>query len=228
MASAKGPPCALNGRWAGWLTGAAAALGIALMLILAASAWFVAAERPADIPFVVAVVGGWGAGLAWPAFALLTAATLAVLSTITVRRELGWRRGTALAIGTVAWAAAWSTGIRPPASRTGARLGFDARDGGELSPMADVRLPRSGWNGVQPARWPGTYTDFHHTRSYLLRVRGRLTGPGHYGWPPVMQYRLRVDSILEVIPRPAGPEAFQTLCIAAEMRGETAILRPRP
>ncbi|HYW12179.1 MAG TPA: hypothetical protein VE871_09480, partial [Longimicrobium sp.] len=58
-----------------------------------------------------------------------------------------------------------------------------------------------GWHGSHPDDWPNTVSDSHGGQYFTLRVRGTLTGPGNYGFPPAFQYRLRVDSILHVAPR---------------------------
>jgi hypothetical protein len=148
------------------------------------------------------------------------------------------RRGTALLLGAAALHAAWLFGIRPPGSRTGVFEGqyvyghlgirpdlfIPCQDAsrplaagadllrGAMEPgmrvMAAVHLPESGWHGSHPRDWPSTDSDIHGTQYWLVRVRGRLVGPGQYGWPPALQYRLKVDSVLSV----ASKRMFQDEC----------------
>lgn len=140
------------------------------------------------------------------------------------------RRGSALLLGAIALHAAWLFGIRPPATRTGVfhgefvygHYGFrpdyfipcqnparplprgpDLMRGvmeEEHPVMAAVYVPNTGWRGSHPRRWPSTYSDVHGTRQWLVRVRGTVSGPAQYGTPALMQYRLRVDSVLSVAP----------------------------
>lgn len=141
------------------------------------------------------------------------------------------RRGSALLLGAIALHAAWLFGIRPPAERTGVfegkfvygHYGFrpdylalceDAARPlprgadlvrGAVEPdfpvIAAVYVPKAGWHGNRPPAWPPTYSDVHGTRYWLVRLRGTLVGPGQYGTPALMPYRLKVDSVLSVTPR---------------------------
>jgi hypothetical protein len=69
-----------------------------------------------------------------------------------------------------------------------------------IQPSHGGRVPDAGWHGSHPDRWPSTTPDVHGTQSWLARVRGRLVGPGQYGTPALMQYRLEVDGVLRVAP----------------------------
>lgn len=219
-------------RVAAILTGAIAGMSILLVLVLAGGA---AIEGEDQIPEFVYGLGGtfgtWGAGLAWPLFALVAGAMLGLLALGAVRGKLqSPRRGAALLLGAVALNLAWLTGVRPPASRTGEFLGtyvhgwlsvrhdvlipcqdpahpwprgtelpLGPRDT-EVPLMAAIHLPEEGWHGSHPRNWPRSWSDIHGTQYWLVRVRGTLVGPGQYGWPPLMHYRLRVDSVLSVRP----------------------------
>jgi hypothetical protein len=90
-----------------------------------------------------------------------------------------------------------------PLSR-GAELGapFDQ----DVPILAAVRVPKHGWYGSHPSQWPATYSDSHGAQSFCILVRGRLTGPGQYGWPPVLQYRLSIDSVIGTAPRLSGED----------------------
>jgi hypothetical protein len=223
-------------RWlnlvAALLTAAITAMGILLILVLAGGAVI---DREKQIPERIAEVGKifgfFGAGLAWPLFALVAAAMLGLLALGAVRGELqSPRRGAALMLGAVALHAAWLLGLRPPAARTGEFLGTYVHGSLSLKPdllipcqdpahplprgmelplgprdpeipvMAAIRLPDEGWHGSHPRNWPDSWSDVHGTQYWLVRVRGTLIGPGQYGWPPAMHYRLRVDSVLSVRP----------------------------
>jgi hypothetical protein len=222
------------------LTAATTAMSILLVLVLAGGG---AIEREKQLPELVftvgAVFGFWGAGLAWPLFALTGAAMLALLGLGALRGELqSPRRGAALLLGAIALHAAWLIGVRPPAVRTGVFTGtyvhgwvsmqpdallpcqdpahpwprgtelpIGPRDR-ELPLMAAVRLPEEGWHGSHPGNWPPSRSDSHGTQYWLVRVRGTLIGPGQYGWPPAMHYKLRVDSVLDVRPQ----RMFQDEC----------------
>lgn len=218
-------------RMAAGLTGAVAGMSIFLILILAGSVglgWF--DVNHGAFPWAM-LFGGVAAGLAWPLFALIAAAMLALLAIAILRREMrtGWR-ASALLLGAAALHAAWEFGIRPPGERNGVfqgmfvygHLGFrpdflgicedpasplprgaDLVRGAmeeEMPVMAAIHLPDEGWRGSHPREWPETRSDVHGTQYWLVRVRGRLTGPGQYGRPALMQYRLDVDSVLSVAP----------------------------
>jgi hypothetical protein len=66
--------------------------------------------------------------------------------------------------------------------------------------LAAVDVPRDGWHGSHPRNWPPTQSDGHGVQSWRVRVRGTLTGPGQYGRPALMHYRLEIDSVLAVAP----------------------------
>ena len=176
------------------------------------------------------VFGGYAAGLAWPLSALIAAAMLALLVIAGVGAKLRTpRRGSALLLGATALHAAWLFGIRPPASRPVVFLGkyvhgdwnqatdyfFPCEDPGRRLPRGadltrpliesdglriSVPLPDSGWAGSHPRHWPSSVSNSHGTQYWLVRLRGTITGPGHYGRPPIMHYRMRVDSVLSVAP----------------------------
>lgn len=168
----------------------------------------------------------YGAGLAFPlsgliAFGLIGSLTLAAGGWGRGGLVfLGW--GIAVAVLVLAWAA----GVRVPHSRSGEWVGLFERDplccqfsifipeprqGGSLrkgSDFGDTRDATGGvpfvaitsrrWAGPPLNAWPPTVSDSHGARSYCVRVAGKLTGPGQYGWPPVAEYRLRVDSVITV------------------------------
>ncbi len=90
--------------------------------------------------------------------------------------------------------------------RRGAALGQPQEWRTEVPIIAAVSRPRRGWRGGAPESWPATYSDSHGAQSFCVRVRGRLTGPGQYGWPPVLQYRLRVDSVVRTAARLPGED----------------------
>jgi hypothetical protein len=219
-------------RLAAVLTIIIVALSVVLLLVLAGSA----ALGPRGQGWVdrfAYYFGGWGAGLAWPVFALLTAALAGAGLVAALRPDLrSGRRAFALALGGAACIAALVAGVRPPTSRTGVFTGefvygtvmhpdllvlcVDSarpppRDGTlgfnrkrDLPPLALVRVPRHGWHGSHPKDWPHTVSDSHGGLYFHLRARGTLTGPGNYGRPPAFQYRLHIDSILHVTPRRPG------------------------
>ncbi|WP_420125162.1 hypothetical protein [Longimicrobium sp.] len=148
------------------------------------------------------------------------------------------RRGSAVLLGATALHAAWLFGIRPPTERTevftgtfvyghygfrpdylalcedpahplarGADLLEGAVEPG-MPVLAAVSIPEQGWRGSHPRAWPSTRSDSHGTRYWQLRVRGTLRGPAQYGRPALMQYRLKVDSVLSVAPS----RVFQDEC----------------
>ncbi|MBW3570837.1 MAG: hypothetical protein KY467_07010 [Gemmatimonadetes bacterium] len=148
------------------------------------------------------------------------------------------RRGSALLMGAIALHAAWLFGVGPPASRTGVFVGkfvyghygfrpdyfIPCEDPGRPLPRgsnlvqgalpgdfpltAAVNVTEKGWRGSHPRDWPPTQSDSHGTQYWLVRVRGTLQGPGQYGRPALMQYLLKVDTVLSVAPiRP-----FQDAC----------------
>ena len=90
----------------------------------------------------------------------------------------------------------------------GADLVKGAMEPGAPLLAAAVYLPEDVWHGSHPRNWPPTQSDSHGTRYWLVRVRGTLKGPGQYGRPALMQYRLDVDSVLSVAPR----RMFQDEC----------------
>ncbi|HEY0016385.1 MAG TPA: hypothetical protein VGC13_08705 [Longimicrobium sp.] len=216
-------------RLAAGLAGAITGMSILLVLILAGSvglAWFDADHGA--FPWAL-LLGGFGAGLAWPLFALITAAMLVLLVAAGVRAALRTtRRGSALLLGATALHAAWLFGIRPPAERTGVftgkfvygHMGFrpdylhlcddptrplprgsDLVKGAlpvDFPLLAAIYLPEDGWHGSHPRDWPSTESDSHGTRHWLVRMRGTLKGPGQYGRPGLMPYRLDVDSVVSV------------------------------
>lgn len=170
------------------------------------------------------------AGMAWPLVVLLGCALAAALLLATrprFRTRWLWP-GCVLAGG--ALLTAWSMGVRMPVTRTGvfagryvhhpvccrdldlflpddslprgAQIGLVAHQRQGTPVMAAVRVPESGWHGNHPDQWKIDYSDSHGATYFCLRVRGRLTGPGQYGWPPAFQYRLRVDSVVSVRPEP--------------------------
>jgi hypothetical protein len=218
-------------RVATGLTLAIAVLSLVLILVLAGSA-ALALDEPGPERYMGFgyIFGGYGAGLAWPAFALLSVALAGAGLVAALRPDLrSGRRAAAVALGAAAWIAAAAEGVRPPTSRTGVFTGelvygtnmhpdlfVPCRDparplprGAELGVgraqqmplMALVRIPEKGWHGSHPRDWPSTGSDSHGGLYFTLRVRGTLTGPGNYGIPPAYQYRLRVDSILHAAPR---------------------------
>lgn len=211
------------------------ALSLLLMLVLAGTAALVLGRQgPKWVEGFGYTFGGFGAGLAWPVFALLSVALAGAGLVAALRPDLrSGRRAFAVAMGTAAWIAAVVEGVRPPASRTGVftgelvygtvmhpdafipcedparplprgvELGFGRVQ--ELPLWALVRVPGEGWHGSHPHDWPHKVSDPHGGLSFRVRLRGTLTGPGSYGFPAGFQYRLRIDSILHVVPRhPAG------------------------
>lgn len=82
----------------------------------------------------------------------------------------------------------------------GADLVKGAMEPGAPLLAAAVYLSDQGWNGSHPRNWPATRSDSHGTQTWLVRVRGTLKGPGQYGRPALMQYRLEIDSVLSVAP----------------------------
>jgi hypothetical protein len=172
-----------------------------------------------------------GAGLVVPVAVLLivlVAAASLLLLTQPSLRSVSLMLGCALAVATVF--GLWHKGVRLPQVRTGEFAGryilnplccksdifIPSQDpnhplsrGAELGApfeqnvpiLAAVRVPRHGWYGSHPSQWPATYSDSHGAQSFCIRVRGRLTGPGQYGWPPVLQYRLSIDSVIATAPR---------------------------
>jgi hypothetical protein len=217
-------------RLAAGLTGSITAMSMLLILILAGSVALALPPSHDLFPWAL-LLGGVGARLVWPLFALIVAAMAALLVAAGVCAELRTpRRGSALLLGVVALHAAWLFGIRPPGVRTGVfegrfvygHMGFrpdylsfceDPANplprGADLvshvlesepPPMAAIHVPDAGWHGSHPDRWPFTTSDSHGTQSWLVRVRGKLIGPGQYGVPALMQYRLKVDSVLSVAP----------------------------
>ncbi len=226
-------------RLAAGLAGAITAMSILLILILAGSIGLARFDVHHAAFFLSMVFGAYAAGLAWPLFALVAAAMLALLALAIARREVRTpRRGAAVRLGAIALHAAWLIGIRPPGERTGVfeggfvygHYGFrpdyfiPCQDPARpLPPGADlvkgarpadfplvaaVYLPEDGWHGSHPRNWPSTQSDSHGTQYWLVRVRGTLRGPGQYGRPALMQYRLDVDSVLSVAPR----RLFQDEC----------------
>lgn len=207
------------------------ALSLLLMLVLAGSAALVLREgSPQWVEGFGTIFGGLGAGLAWPVFALLTAALAGAGLVAALRPDLrSGRRAFAVALGAAAWIAAVVEGVRPPVARTGVfagelvygtlihpdafvpcvdparplprgvELGFGRVQ--DIPLWALVHVPDEGWHGSHPRDWPSTTSNSHGGRYFTLRVRGTLTGPGNYGFPPAFQYRLRIDSILYVAPR---------------------------
>lgn len=219
-------------RVAALLTAAITVMSVLLILVLAGAAVLDRVEQPRGFGAGFGqIFGFFGAGLAWPLFALVGAAMLGLLALGAARPGLqSSRRGAALILGAAALHGAWSMGVRPPASRTGEFLGTYVHGSVSLEPdflvpcqdpahplprgaelpigprdreipvMAAIRLPEQGWHGSHPRDWPDSWSDVHGTQYWLVRVRGTLVGPGQYGWPPVMHYRLRVDSVLSVRP----------------------------
>lgn len=90
----------------------------------------------------------------------------------------------------------------------GADLVKGALEPGARMLMAAIHLPEDGWHGSHPRDWPSTQSDSHGTRYWLVRMRGTLKGPGQYGRPGLMQYRLEVDSVVSV----ARSRIFQDEC----------------
>ncbi len=219
-------------RLAAVLTAAITATSMLLILVLAGGAVLDRVEQRQGFWAGFGMTFGfWGAGLAWPLFALVAGTMLALLALGAARTELqSARRRTALILGAVVLHGAWDRGLRPPAARMGEFLGtyvhgsvsvapdmlipcLDPADplprGMELSlsprdtevpVLAAIDLPDEGWHGSHPRNWPDSWSDSHGSQYWLVRVRGTLVGPGHYGRPPAMHYRLRVDSVLSVGP----------------------------
>jgi hypothetical protein len=162
-------------------------------------------------------------------FALLSVA-LAGAGLVALRPDLrSPRRAFAVVLGAAAWIAAVVEGVRPPMAHTGvftgefvygtplhpdafipcvhrarplprgAELGYGRVQ--DIPVWALVTVPRRGWHGSHPGDWPHTVSDSHGGLYFVLRVRGTLTGPGNYVFPPAFQYRLHVDSILHVAAR---------------------------
>jgi hypothetical protein len=216
---------------ASFLVIAIEALSLVLMLVLAGSAALVLRDRvPKWVEGFGNIFGGLGAGLAWPVFALLSVALAGALLVAALRPDLrSGRRAFAVVLGAAAWIAAVVEGVRPPTSRTGVftgelvyrtllhadafipcidparplprgvELGFGRVQ--DIPLWALVRIPDEGWHGSHPRDWPHTVSNSHGGLYFTLRVRGTLTGPGNYGFPPGFQYRLRIDSILHVAPQ---------------------------
>jgi hypothetical protein len=221
-------------RVAAALTLTIAVLGLVLILVLAGSAALVRdAPGPERFTGFAHTFGGYGAGLAWPAFALLSVALAGALLVAALRPDLrSGPRAFAVALGAAAWIAAAVEGVRPPTSRTGVFTGSlvygtvlhpdafvpcidPARPlprGVELGfgrvqdlPLwALVRVPEKGWHGSHPGDWPHRPSDSHGGLYFTVRVRGTLTGPGNYGTPAGFQYRLRIDSVLYTSPQYSG------------------------
>jgi hypothetical protein len=217
-------------RVATGLATAIAALGLVLVLVLAGTAALLRdAPGPERFTGFAYTVGGYGAGLAWPVFALLSVALAGAGLVAVLRPDLrGRRRALVLAVGAAAWIAAVVEGVRPPAWRSGVFTG-EYTYGTPLHPdsftpcidparplprgvelgfgrvqelpvWAVVRVPGKGWHGSHPGDWPSTVSDSHGGLYFRVRLRGTLTGPGNYGIPAGFQYRLRIDSILETAP----------------------------
>lgn len=207
------------------------ALSVVLTLVLAGSAALrPRGQAPPWLEKFGHVFGGYGAGLAWPVFGLLTLALACAALVLALRPDLrGRRRAFTLALGAAAWIAAAVMGVRPPTSRTGVFAGElvygtvmhpdlfvpctdparplprgPALGLGRVQPvplLALVHVPEGGWNGSHPRDWPSTVSDSHGGLYFSVRVRGTLTGPGNYGMPAAYEYRLRIDSVLHVVPR---------------------------
>jgi hypothetical protein len=222
-------------RVATGLVTAIAALGLMLILVLAGSAALVRDAQDPEITGFGYTFGGYGAGLAWPIFALLSAALPGAALVAALRPDLrSGRRALAVAMGAAAWIAAAVEGVRPPTSRTGVFTGGYVH-GTPLHPdafipcmdparplprgvelgfgrvqdlplWALVRVPEKGWHGSHPGDWPNTVSDSHGGLYFTVRVRGTLTGPGNYGIPAGFQYRLRIDSVLYTQPRHMGDD----------------------
>lgn len=221
-------------RAADVLTVAIEALGLLLMLILAGSAALPYLDTlPGVVDGFARVFGGWGVWLAWPLLALLCVSVASVIGAAAIWPRLrSGRRTVAVVLGASACVAAVVEGVRPPVSRTGVFTGGFVygtvmhpdifipcsdtapslpRGGGlgfeqiqELPLMALIRVPERGWHGSHPRDWPHTVSDSHGGLYYTIRVRGTLTGPGNYGSPPAIQYRMRIDSVLSTTPRRPG------------------------
>lgn len=54
--------------------------------------------------------------------------------------------------------------------------------------------------GSHPRSWLSTRSDSHGVQYWQVLMRGTLIGPGHYGSPPVLHYRLKVDRVVSVLP----------------------------
>lgn len=217
------------------------ALSLVLMLVLGGSAALrPRGQAPPWLEKFGHTFGGYGAGLAWPVFALLTVALAGAALALALRPDLRSRRlAFTLALGTAAWIAAVVMGVRPPTSRTGVfagelvygtvmhpdvflpcidparplprgpALGF--RRVQHIPLLALVNIPERGWNGSHPRDWPSTVSDSHGGLYFSVRVHGTLTGPGNYGIPAAFEYRLRIDSVLQVVPRhPADDRPCET------------------
>jgi hypothetical protein len=228
-------------RVAAFLVLAIEALSLLLMLVLAGSALLGLRERiPKWVEGFARTFGGLGTGLVWPLFALLSVALAGAVLVAALRPDLrSGRRAFTVALGVAAWIAAVVDGVRPPMSRTGvftgeyaystamhpdlfipcrdparplsrgAGLGLRHIQDGPL--MAVVQVPGRGWHGSHPGNWPSTTSDSHGGLYFTVRVRGTLTGPGNYGFPPAFPYRLRIDSVLHVAPRhPADDRPCET------------------
>ena len=178
-----------------------------------------------------------GAGLVVPVAVLLivlvAAASLLWFAQPSLR---SWSLALGCALAVAALFGSWHQGIRLPQARTGEFAGryilnplccrsdifVPIQDpnhplprGAELGApfeqdvpiLAAVRVPKRGWYGSHPSQWTATYSDSHGAQSFCIRIRGRLTGPGQYGWPPALQYRLSIDSVIDIAPRRSGEDS---------------------
>jgi hypothetical protein len=168
----------------------------------------------------------YGVGLVFPLATAVAVGLAASLAVAARRGGRGGPAPLAWGIAVAVLALAWAAGVRVPHSRSGEWIGLyvrdpvccrfdifvpEKRDRGSLprgSDFADTRDATEGilfvsisnrrWAGPPLNGWPSTVSDSHGARSYCVRVVGRLTGPGQYGWPPVAEYRLRIDSVIAV------------------------------
>jgi hypothetical protein len=217
-------------RLAAGLAGTLAAASIVLVLILAGTASVVSeglSGRLGEIGRMFAFGIGFAWPLfVYIACAMPGLLLLAGLR----RELRNRKRIAAILLGIIALGTAWTMGMRPPASREGVfrgkfvygSLGISPElvllcedssgalprtprvlmgdQPAELPPLAAVRVPKKGWAGSHPRDWPQTRSDVHGAEYWQVRLRGRLIGPGHYGWPPGLHYRLVVDSVVSVLP----------------------------
>lgn len=217
-------------RLASILTWIIAPLSLFLLLVVV-PALLAQAPGASDFVRNLADSATLGAGRVWAASVLVAIALTIQSGLMVLWSSLrSWGRATVLALGALAIGATWAAGVRPPTTREGVFRGtyavhpldfsadmfFPCEDPAKPLPrgaqlgwagsrdtflVVAVRPPGRGWHGSHPSDWPDTYSDVHGVKYYLVQLRGRLTGPGQYGWPPAAQYKLKVDSVVSMRPR---------------------------